>query len=711
MADNDVNDEIYRILGRGKPSEEDVQKNPALKADWERAQQLIKDNWKDGVPDEFMAKAFPKYESALALGGYGPERAKKLANIVAGLKEFDENNPDAKMLDKFINADNTPNGNTPATYIAHHAVAAQEKMAAMETDDDKTKMQSLLKAQQETLQMLADNGADFSKTDKNNQNVEDIAKIGQPEGSYSAAIDEKFIAKVHSDADAHQATIVTEEKMKSLNVKEGETQGQTNIGTKQQQAPVAPKELTPQQEQVGDVKPEDNENTSGSEKYKGPEIREKDIIDYLYNDVFIHYLNMLADKIIGYIKGKADKFAEYTRRESAKAKQSKSDLRKPQCDIAREKCIGLFQNTAPQLTAEMEQAQLERSKDLRMLHSELRENIVNRRPIEQWAFPSLQQQQQQMQQQAGADASDPEQQAAQARLIANTTAYRSIVDSFKQVYMRDPEASEQKLEAAEKNLDKFLDIYKMAHTWATQEAAIEMVDEGLDKSNFKWINDKDWNMNNPESRQKLGKRAENKAYQIMTVEIPTVLEMANKHGQALGYDEAQQAMLNKEYIENYFKIKEEKMRQTFDHVLDDVAHDRFKGAAPIVEEKARGMDSKEANEYKAKFARISKKDIQEMGDIQDSLNKLAKKMKVTATDGKEMSLMQMSEQVQRIDFAQRSILDDLNTTQDIIAAAQGQLHQRQTVIHQGKKELFGLPDKTKSTFESTYTPKRREGGR
>ena len=711
MADANVNDEIYKILGRGKPSEEDAAKNPKLKADWERAQQLIKDNWKDGVPDEFMAKAFPKYESALALGGYGPERAKRLANIVAGLKEFDENNPDDKMLDKFLNESYTPNGNTPATYMAMHAVAMYKKLEEGDfSDKDRAKLEPVLKAQQETLQMLADNGADFSKTDNNHQSVEEVAQIGQPKGKYSPAI-ENFIAKIHDDAYANQATIVTEEKMKSLNVKEGETKGQTNIGTKQQQAPVAPKELTPQQEQVGDVKPEDNENTSGSEKYKGPEIREKDIIDYLYNDVFIHYLNMLADKIIGYIKGKADKFAEYTRRESAKAKQSKSDLRKPQCDVAREKCIGLFQNTAPQLTAEMEQAQLERSKDLRMLHSELRENIVNRRPIEQWAFPSLQQQQQQMQQQAGVDANDPEQQAAQARLIANNTAYRSIVDSFKQVYMRDPEASEQKLETAEKNLDKFLDFYKMAYTWATQEAAIKMVDEGLEKSNFKWINDKDWNMNDPESRQKLGKRAENKAYQIMTVEIPTVLEMANEHGQALGYDEAQQAMLNKEYIENYFKIKEEKMRQTFDHVLDDVAHDRFKGAAPIVEEKARGMDSKEANEYKAKFARISKKDIQEMGDIQDSLNKLAKKMKVTATDGKEMSLMQMSEQVQRIDFAQRSILDDLNTTQDIIAAAQGQLHQRQTVIHQSKKELFGLPDKTKSTFESTYTPKKRGGGR
>ena len=193
MADANVNDEIYKILGRGKPSDEDVAKNPALKADWDKAQQLIKDNWKDGVPDEFMAKAFPKYESALALGGYGPERAKRLANIVAGLKEFDENNPDDKMLDKFINADNTPNGNTPATYIAMHAVAMYKKLEEGDfSDKDRAKLEPVLKAQQETLQMLDDNGADFSKTDKNNQNVEGIAKIGQPEGSYSAAIDKKF---------------------------------------------------------------------------------------------------------------------------------------------------------------------------------------------------------------------------------------------------------------------------------------------------------------------------------------------------------------------------------------------------------------------------------------------------------------------------------------------------------------------------------------
>ena len=201
MAEKDVNDEIYKILGRGKPSEEEVAKDSKLKEDWDKAQQFIKDNWKDGVPDEFMAKAFPKYESAVTLGGYGPERAKRLANIVAGLKEFDENNPDAKMLNKFINADNTPNGDTPATYMASHAVTLNQKLEEGDfSDKDRAKLEPVLKAQQETLQMLADNGADFSRTNQNGMNVEDIAKLyGAKSGGDSPAIDQKFIEKTQAD--------------------------------------------------------------------------------------------------------------------------------------------------------------------------------------------------------------------------------------------------------------------------------------------------------------------------------------------------------------------------------------------------------------------------------------------------------------------------------------------------------------------------------
>jgi hypothetical protein len=123
------------------------------------------------------------------------------------------------MLNKFINADNTPNGDTPATYVAHHAVAMQEKLDSGKfSDEDKKRLEPFLAAQKRALQTLADNGADFSKTNKNGQNVEDVARIAGTD-EYSKAIEPKFIDLVHAQQAAHQSTVVTEEK-EALEVKE-----------------------------------------------------------------------------------------------------------------------------------------------------------------------------------------------------------------------------------------------------------------------------------------------------------------------------------------------------------------------------------------------------------------------------------------------------------------------------------------------------------
>lgn len=707
MAEKDVNNEIYKILARGKPSEEKVAKNPELKADWDKAQQLIKDNWKDGVPDEFMAKAFPKYESAVALGGYGPERAKKLANIVDGLKEFDENNPDDKMLDKFINADNTPNGNTPATYIAHHAVAAQEKMAAMETDDDKTKMQSLLKAQQETLQMLADNGADFSKTDNNHQSVEEVAQIGQPKGKYSPAID-KFIAKASADGEKYQDSVVVKEKQKALNVKE---QGQTNIGNTQALAPNEQQKQQPQPELEGDVKPEDQEHGSGSEDYKGPAIKEKDIIDYLYNDVFIYYLNMLADKIIGYVKGKADRFAEYTRAESAKAQKSKSNLRSQQCNVARQKCVGLFQQTAPQLTAEMEQAQLGRAKKLKMLNSELRENIVHRRPIAQWAFPSMQQRQQQMQQQMqqmGADASDEQRTAEQARYAAEVEADRHITDHFKQLYTQDPENCMRQLELAEKNLDKYLELDNAFGKMAIQRVMIKKANGYMDKSGFEWVNDKDLNMNDPKARAKLIKAAEAEK-QEMWQRYALVTQLGLDRAKLENLNETQTAQTVAQYQENFMDLEVKMAQKAFDMTLDDVSHDRFNAAAKIVDEKTRGMDKKEAKEYKAKFVRTAKDIVKSMDFYQTSADDLASKMEIKTADGQTTDLKTEVGKRKEIDASQKTFMEDYQRGLSVMQAAQEQNNDRKAEIGKFKKGLL-IPSATNHMFAEVYTPK-KGGGR
>lgn len=701
MADNDINDEIYRILGRGKPSDAAAKRDPKLKADWDKAQQLIKDNWKDGVPDSFMGRAFPKYENAMRLGGYGPERAKKLANIVTSLKEFDKDNPDAKVLDRFLNADNTPNGDTPATYFAKHAMAAQKKIESL-SPDDQARMQPFLQAQQETLQVLADNGADFSRTNRDGQNVEDIAKIGQPEGSYSSAIDQRFIDLAQSQQQQHQDAVVVEEGAKrdaALNVKE-DNQGQTNIGnTPPQQQNLAPQEKQMPKKVVGDVKPEDQENGGGSDDYHGPKIVEKDIIDYLYNDVFIYYLNMLADKIIGYVKGKADRFAEYTRRESAKAQKSQSDLRNTQCDTARQKCVSLFQDSAPEITREMEEANRLRSQGLRTVNAELRQNIESGRPVDQWTFPSLQAQPPQL----GADATDAERTAAQARYVAETTAYRNITEKFKELYTQDPANCKQQLDLAEKNLDNYLEMDNSFGKMALQRVMIKKVNGFMDKDKFSWVNSKDLDMTNPKTHRNMAKLIEAEK-QEMWQRYALITQVALDRAKVEGLSEADTAKTVAEYQKNFIDLEHKLAEKAFNATMDDVANDRFNAASPIWKAKMESMTKEEKREYEKKFQRTAKEFVENMDSYQHLADNLSSKLEIQTQNGQTTDLKQFTRDLIKSDETQRTFLEDYGRVLDVLQASQEQAGDRR--INLGKfKDGILTASPSEHLFTQIYAPK------
>ena len=568
MADTNVNNEIYSILSKDRPTE----------ADFAKVSKLIGDNWKEGVPDEFMAKVFPKYESAVKLGGYGEVRADKLSHIMDNLKKYDENNPEAKMLNKFINADNTPNGDTPATYVAHHAVAMQEKLDSGKfSDEDKKRLEPFLAAQKRALQTLADNGADFSKTNKNGQNVEDVARIAGTD-EYSKAIEPKFIDLVHAQQAAHQSTVVTEEK-EALEVKE---QGKLNVGGKEAvKVQEGNKKQETPPEKVADVGRDEKGDSGNSEDYKGPPIKEKDIIDYLYNDVFIYYLNMLSDKIIGWARGKIDNFCDSMREEATRAAAAQSQLKNDQCERARKKTAALMTETAPKMEAAYAAAQGERRKHLEGINADVKANIESGKPVDQWTFANL----------------NP----------LNPNEARTIVH-LKEEYTKDPETFKQRMDLAEKNLDSYMKMDEQVHRLAIRAALIEQANSNLDRSNFDWVN-KELDVD------KLNKAVEDKKQQIW--EGMALASQMGRDQAALANSPVDAASMGARaqmtFLDNYTNMLEEVGKK----VMDDVKNERFDAAASIAQQ--RGITD---------FKRQGKEPLDHMKSLEKATDTLAKEMKV-----------------------------------------------------------------------------------
>lgn len=337
MADTPNLEDIYEILSKDSPSHDDINKLKTLID--------VNTEWKDGIPNDFMAKALPKYSSPVQLGRLSKESAEEIANIAKNLKALGAED----ALKHFVNDTNSPNGETVATYLSHHVLSAQSRLdrdvkrAAGDpkklSDDAKAQITECLEGQVAALKNISE-----LKT-VDNYTVIDWAKPNK-RGLTSRDIIDRY----------DEGTTRFNERL---------PEGETPLPEPSRQlADIVPAPedtnvdgLTNNQppQKIANVDPnasldEDTRNTKYNKDRRNRDIKPKDVVDFFYEDIFLYYLNLWTDKLLNLLDNAAKAYAERTKA-AAKEADLKAESLKGDEKKAAKKIAAMFGNTEALINA------------------------------------------------------------------------------------------------------------------------------------------------------------------------------------------------------------------------------------------------------------------------------------------------------------------------------------------------------------------------
>lgn len=370
MADEELTPtQIYFVLGSRNPSDEDLNK---VKDFLEKEAGKDDSPWKDGISNEFMALTYPKYNSSVELGKLSSYECDNITSVIKNLQTIGA----TETLKHFLNDNNSPNGHSAVTYLALHAMVAQNKIDSGKLDDtDKDAMEFFMNEQLKTLQTLADltdeNGehiVNFASLASNNRNLKDMAQIynasiarryeanGQPILQPARNLDQ-FFARVDADEQKYQ----------------------TNIGGNEEARPQQP---APQEEQlpenvanVGKETKKDKNPSRPPKEYKSRDIKPKDVIDFFYEDIFLHYLNLWTDKLIGYIRNGVDRYADWCKQSGDELDRATEKMKNADCKAAAQK-IGAEYNRVQAVRDAFTETRADRRTYMVNLNKAIKRNLI-----------------------------------------------------------------------------------------------------------------------------------------------------------------------------------------------------------------------------------------------------------------------------------------------------------------------------------------------
>ena len=539
MADEELTPtQIYFVLGSRNPSDEDLNK---VKDFLEKEAGKDDSPWKDGISNEFMALTYPKYNSSVELGKLSSYECDNITSVIKNLQTIGA----TETLKHFLNDNNSPNGHSAVTYLALHAMVAQNKIDSGKLDDtDKDAMEFFMNEQLKTLQTLADltdehgeHIVNFASLASNNRNLKDMAQIynasiarryeanGQPILQPARNLDQ-FFARVDADEQKYQ----------------------TNIGGNEE---ARPQQTAPQEEQlpenvanVGKETKKDKNPSRPPKEYKSRDIKPKDVIDFFYEDIFLHYLNLWTDKLIGYIRNGVDRYADWCKQSGDDLDRAAEKMKNANCKAGAKKIAALFTQTAPQMDASYE-AKMNR---LQAINQATKENI-HRFPEEpdKWTWKDS----------AGNDILSPQVDAG-----GNMNDDAKIVKLIKDEYARNPDRLKN---AVEHRNEKDIEIEKSLHKLAVRNVMTKQAMKYMLDNNQNWVN-----AENPDFEKLVAAEMSE-----MHAAVLTIGAVVDDHAQAKGMSEADKKILYIQAVENFIDLQIEQQTKTFVAITNDAKNERF----------------------------------------------------------------------------------------------------------------------------------------
>lgn len=538
MADEELTPtQIYFVLGSRNPSDEDLNK---VKDFLEKEAGKDDSPWKDGIPNEFMALTYPKYNSSVELGKLSSYDCDNITSVIKNLQTIGA----TETLKHFLNDNNSPNGHSAVTYLALHAMVAQNKIDSGKLPDiDANAMKMWLDSQLKTLQTLADltdehgeHIVNFTSQASNNRNLKDMAQV------YDASIAHRYEA--NGQPVLHPARNL---EQFFARVDADEQKYQTNVGGNEEQ----PQEPLPQEEKlpenvanVGEETKKDKNPSRPAKEYKSRDIKPKPVIDFFYEDIFLYYLNKWTDKLLGYLRNGVDKYADWCKESGDALDIAAKKMKDTNCQDGAKKIAALFNQTAPQMDADNET----KMNKLLAINNALKENIA-RHPAEpdKWTWKDS----------AGNDILSP-----QTDADGNTNDDAKIIELIKNEYARNPDKLK---EAVSHRNVKDIEIEKSLHKLAVRNVMTKQAMKYMLDGSSDWIN-----AANPNFEKLVeAEMAE------MHAAILTIGAVVDDHAHANGMSEAQKQALYEQSMQKFIDLQIEQQTKTLEAITQDASKERF----------------------------------------------------------------------------------------------------------------------------------------
>lgn len=285
---------------------------------------------------EFIKKTFPSTPKNKDSAGL--VSMDKMMQTIRKMKSLEANGfISHDQVKNFLSAKHPQTGETFATYTAKQAVAAYDKANIDRSpepnfsEDARNKFSQQQKMYSTSLQEMEELGVPMDLPNKQGKTVQDIAKLG-------------LLKDINLQSPALSGQQPNQENAEALQVNIKENEEDLEIGGEEKEAlkvnlenkkalkvdlKPKPKEKVQEDEEEATVEdaPEDDKSKPGD--YKGDPIKERDIIDYMYNEWFIASLdwavNGTVNHIVSSVNNLCDNFSKSTKKKHAKDVKDNKD--------------------------------------------------------------------------------------------------------------------------------------------------------------------------------------------------------------------------------------------------------------------------------------------------------------------------------------------------------------------------------------------------
>lgn len=543
----------FIILAKENPTPDDLDQLKSLLDDKE-----VKEAWKDGIPDEFMKQALPKYHDSVQLGLLKKYQSQAIANIAKNLQKLGAED----ALKHFVNDNNSPNGDTVATYLTYHALTAQMKLdkdakradgdPKKLSDDKKQQIEEALKTQVAALKEISelktgDNYTviDWAKEDKQGHTPTDIySRYNEGVAWYNSRLPEGETPLPEPSRQLEGIVPAPED---------------TNVdGLKPQQQGLEKKEANVDPNAAEDA---DNKHTKSSGKSRGG-LKPRDVVDFFYEDVFLAALGWVSDKICNWLENKAKSYAERTKAAAQEAKKEADALQVDEKKAAK-KIAAMFENTEEIINA------YDAKVDIMM---KLPQAIGNEWRTkggdpDKW-FKDDAGNQLPIKDSDGNIIIDTYVTDASGNRIPNkeyTEVVKTITDQARNNPVKFGEALNKRLAMSDKDAEKLAKVNKALHTIAVNNATLKLAQQYLLRDDKAWVD---------EPMPDLEKLVAIEMSDLQT-SLKAVTAMVGDQSQAKGLSSAEQQKLFEKSIVNFINKQIEAGDEARTAILEDATRGRF----------------------------------------------------------------------------------------------------------------------------------------